>query len=170
MNGTRNSLARVPLRWMIRECFKLNIGIIFDAHMLEHEIGLDIDSVSQAPEALSSANLHLANPSGAELQGFSFSHIPVAIISALGYPFRWGWKKLPDLHIRSTPQTVISLDRPRPIFTSNGEAREELVDALSPIYDQLKEHTYWKVMEWIPCKLPFPPDLSASVATSSYGI
>ena len=52
-NGTRNSLARIPLRWMVRECFKVDTGIIFDGHMLKHEIGLDVDSISQAPNPLS---------------------------------------------------------------------------------------------------------------------
>ncbi|KAF7347954.1 hypothetical protein MSAN_01747500 [Mycena sanguinolenta] len=36
----RHSLARIPLRWMIRECFKANTGIIFDAQQLQ-ELGLD---------------------------------------------------------------------------------------------------------------------------------
>ena len=40
-NGTRNSLARIPLRWMIRECFKCDTGIIFDAAQLQ-QAGLRI--------------------------------------------------------------------------------------------------------------------------------
>jgi hypothetical protein len=31
LNGTRHSLARIPLRWMIREIFKADVGIIFGA-------------------------------------------------------------------------------------------------------------------------------------------
>ncbi|KAL5495495.1 hypothetical protein ACEPAI_958 [Sanghuangporus weigelae] len=44
-NGTRNSLARIPLRWMIRECFRTKTGIIFDKDMLKKDIGLDTDTI-----------------------------------------------------------------------------------------------------------------------------
>ena len=150
VNGQRHSLARIPLRWMIRECFKINSGIIFDAHMLEHEVGLDINSIFKAPDALSPATLHLAGPDGAELKGFSFRDIPIGIIKAVGAPFRWIWGKLSHLRVKSSPRVVFTLEQAR--FVSEGEANEELEDALSPIYDQLKKHTYWKIMEWIPCE------------------
>ncbi|KIN97166.1 hypothetical protein M404DRAFT_161121, partial [Pisolithus tinctorius Marx 270] len=39
-NGTRHSLARIPLRWMIREIFKTNVGILFHRSMLRH-VGMD---------------------------------------------------------------------------------------------------------------------------------
>ena len=152
---------------MIRECFKVNVGIIFDAHMLKHEVGLDINSIFEAPKPLSPATLRLAGPDGAELKGFSFRNVPVAIISALGSPFRWIWGKLSHLRRQSSPKVVFTLEQER--FIYEGEAQEELNDALSPVYDQLKKHTYWKVMEWIPCELPSRPNPSASAAMSSCG-
>ena len=160
-NGEPRSLARIPLRWMIRECFKTGTGIIFDAHMLKHEVGLDIDSIHRAPKPLSLGNLYLARPDGAELKGFSLTHIPVAIISSLGSPFHWVRGKLSNFRKHDTPE------RKRPI--SEGEPHEELLDALSPIYDQLERYTLWKVIEWIPCKLPPLPNPSTSTAMSSYG-
>ncbi|KAF8581738.1 hypothetical protein K439DRAFT_200070 [Ramaria rubella] len=39
-NGTQHSLARIPLRWMIRECFKTATGIMFDSEQMR-AIGLD---------------------------------------------------------------------------------------------------------------------------------
>ncbi|KAL0566971.1 hypothetical protein V5O48_015019, partial [Marasmius crinis-equi] len=39
-NKTRNSLARIPLRWMIRQCFLLNTGILFHREMLRY-VGMD---------------------------------------------------------------------------------------------------------------------------------
>ena len=39
-NNTRNSLARIPLRWMIRECFKTEVGILFNREMFK-QIGMD---------------------------------------------------------------------------------------------------------------------------------
>jgi hypothetical protein len=126
---------------MIRECFKVNAGIIFDAHMLKHEVGLDIDSISAAPKPLS--------PS-----------VPGAIISALCSPFRWIWGELPRRHSHRSPIE-------QKMFVSEGEAQEEFDDAVCPVYDELDKHTYWKVVEWIPCKLPL--HLSSSAAMSSYG-
>ncbi|KAF9644019.1 hypothetical protein BDM02DRAFT_3122619 [Thelephora ganbajun] len=139
-NGERHSLARIPLRWMIRECFKVNTGIIFDTHMLKHEVGLDIDSILEAPQPLPSATLHLARhkPEGSFLRD-----IQVATTPALGSPVRRIWDML--------SRAVFSQDtRPLEEFASKGESQEELHDALSPIYDQLKEHTGWKVVDWIP--------------------
>ncbi|KAH7913511.1 hypothetical protein BJ138DRAFT_1002147 [Hygrophoropsis aurantiaca] len=43
-NGTRHSLARIPLRWMIRQCFMANTGILFYHDMFER-IGMDPDSL-----------------------------------------------------------------------------------------------------------------------------
>jgi hypothetical protein len=35
VNETRHALARIPLRWMIRQCFLLNTGILFHASSLK---------------------------------------------------------------------------------------------------------------------------------------
>ncbi|KAH9957552.1 hypothetical protein BGW80DRAFT_194412 [Lactifluus volemus] len=43
-DGTPNSLARIPLRWMIRQCFDTNTGIQFHAGSFK-EVGLDIDTL-----------------------------------------------------------------------------------------------------------------------------
>ncbi|KAI0756454.1 hypothetical protein C8Q80DRAFT_1128679 [Daedaleopsis nitida] len=40
LDTEKHSLARIPLRWMIRECFRTNTGIRFHAELLK-EIGLD---------------------------------------------------------------------------------------------------------------------------------
>ena len=43
-NDTPHSLARIPLRWMIRECFLARTGIQFEADRLR-ELGLDPDTL-----------------------------------------------------------------------------------------------------------------------------
>lgn len=43
-NEVRNNLARISLRWMVRECFKLNTGILFDRKMFKF-IGMDPDTL-----------------------------------------------------------------------------------------------------------------------------
>ena len=106
-NGTRHSLARITLRWMIRECSIEHTGIIFDAYMV-NQVGLDIESIYVAPKPLSSANLRLLAPEAS----------------------------------------------PPPKWAFEGEDKEELTDALSPIYDQLEKHPYWQPMEWVHRKFP----------------
>lgn len=160
-NGERHSLARIPLRWMVRECLKLNIGIIFDAHMLKHEIGLDLKHISDAPSPLRADTHHLVKPGQSQIKGFTFSRIPVAIFSGLTLPFRWVGSKIGGLRRRpkDAKDDLFGSDLPR--FEYEGEPHEELMDALSPVYDQLDAHFYWKVMEWIPCELPPSLDLHA---------
>ncbi|KIP04112.1 hypothetical protein PHLGIDRAFT_110018 [Phlebiopsis gigantea 11061_1 CR5-6] len=53
-NDTRHNLARIPLRWMIRQCFLANTGIRFHTQLL-HNAGLDPASlypISPPPRAL----------------------------------------------------------------------------------------------------------------------
>ena len=38
------------------------------------------------------------------------------------------------------------------IKTSGREAHEEAKDAISPIFDEMKVHPLWKVLEFIPCE------------------
>ncbi|KAF8881859.1 hypothetical protein BD779DRAFT_1544475 [Infundibulicybe gibba] len=55
-NDTTNNLARIPLRWMLRECFKTKSGIMFDVEGLR-KLGLNPDAlypdVLPRPPALS---------------------------------------------------------------------------------------------------------------------
>ena len=80
-NGTPHSLARIPLWWMIRECFKAKTGIIFEVCMLKHEVGLDIDGdislTFAAPKLPSPGDDPLRRPDGTEPKDFSLSHLPV---------------------------------------------------------------------------------------------
>ncbi|KAG6810879.1 hypothetical protein H0H92_009971 [Tricholoma furcatifolium] len=61
-NGTPYSLARIPLRWMIRECFKADTGIMFISEALK-TAGLDPVSlypyVQKRPPPLSSKDVHI---------------------------------------------------------------------------------------------------------------
>ncbi|KAL4266753.1 T6SS Phospholipase effector Tle1-like catalytic domain-containing protein [Pleurotus pulmonarius] len=43
-NETRNALARIPLRWMIRQCFLVDTGIMFHRASFK-KIGMDPDSI-----------------------------------------------------------------------------------------------------------------------------
>jgi hypothetical protein len=116
---------------MIRECFIKQTGIIFDEHMV-NQVGLDINSIDKAPEALSSAGRRLSVPEGP------------SSASAITYPVRWAWNKVP--RILAPP--------PPPKWVFKGEAQEELDDALSPIHDEPEKHADWRLVEWYYCKFP----------------
>jgi len=153
-NDVHHSLARIPLRWMIRECFKLKSGIIFDGCMLKHEVGFDVDSpdsLVKAPSPLAPESHHLDWPGDTGLKGFTLSRVPLAILSGIATPFAWVGKKLSKLRYHKPPETRYKFTTAVSKFQYEGsEAREELKDALSPIFDQLDMHWYWKVMEWLP--------------------
>ena len=163
-NGEPNSLARIPLRWMIGESFKANTGIIFDACMLRREAGLDmIEEMGEGggvdndkdirptwspPNPLSPSDDHsaLAMPKKGRFERVSFwSLILAAVIWGFFSPFRWAGY---NLRGRYTPLTPRSEQK----HLSEGEAEEEQKDALSPIYDQVKINPWWEILEFIPCK------------------
>lgn len=86
-----NSLARIPLQWMIRECFKVGTSIIFDMCMLMHvagldmeqEMGRDIGPTLSPPDPLLAKNLALAKPEAGEHKGYSSRSIPATVIPGL---------------------------------------------------------------------------------------
>jgi uncharacterized protein (DUF2235 family) len=136
-NGTRNSLARIPLRWMIRECFKTNSGILFHRSMF-NKIGLDPDSL--------------------------YPHVrerPPPIYQSPLPPLEPG---TPDSLRRQTiPHPPIIKDDPTVIVYSDGgkfvnEEEEDLADALCPMYDQLQIAPHWWILEVIPQILRYQKD------------
>jgi len=134
-NDEPYSLVRIPLRWMIRECFKTGTGIIFDARMLRDDVGLDITKGIGA----------LRKPSGGELEGFSPSHISAAVMSELSSPSRWARGKLSSLRLHNSKKPKNISQQPK-----SKECDEDLNDAtLSPIVDQIKMRPAWNIVEWI---------------------
>ena len=134
-NKTRHSLARIPLRWMIRECFKTNSGILFNSQSL-HSIGLDpstlYPTVTPRPSALPiGPNDRIQNP----------PVIPIPIdIRAL-------YKKQEKDHDL--------LKRLKCDGKVGTEEEEERHDALSPKYDQLSIKKFWWILEIIPLRYVF---------------
>ncbi|KAF4571711.1 hypothetical protein EYR40_008228 [Pleurotus pulmonarius] len=124
-NDTQHSLARIPLRWMIRECFKTHTGIMFDCAGLQ-VLGLD-------PGAL--------------------------------YP-----EVLPRPPMPSPSTTLRIQDIPKPSRGPRDDARlpnfadvdysalykseedHDMLDLVSPIYDQLSLAPYWWLLEILPMK------------------
>ncbi|KAF7351811.1 hypothetical protein MVEN_01142200 [Mycena venus] len=101
-NEMPHSLARIPLRWMIRECFEAKTGMMFDVQRLQ-----ELDDLK------------------------------IVII-----PPRKGW--LRRAFSRKCQESPVSTEK----FPPGME--EDLMDALSPIYDPLTLNPFWWILEIIP--------------------
>ncbi|THU90421.1 hypothetical protein K435DRAFT_841466 [Dendrothele bispora CBS 962.96] len=210
-NFTRHSLARISLRWMVRECFKTKTGIMFDSNRLR-KIGLDPSSLypmvlprpapiavdkdtrirtippedpSKAPGLIK----QLASRIGDSLPNFrSKLQAPKIKVSR---PFKMekrrekmkegtiedeepesdgimgGIKKRLRRMTTSSDHMVkhiIKSPPPRPPkevmaedahFGSLTEEQEDLHDAMSPKYDQLKLSRSWWLLEYIPMQFRY---------------
>ncbi|KAJ7912889.1 hypothetical protein B0H13DRAFT_2005834 [Mycena leptocephala] len=130
-NETRHSLGRIPLRWMIRECFKADTGIMFDAQRLQ-ELGLD-------PATLYPFVLPRPPP------------LPVGAAKIESMPPTKGWlRRVFSRKCQTFPVSPELEERPLEKPAHGMEEAEDLQDALSPIYDQLKLKPCWWILEVIP--------------------
>ncbi|KAK0202279.1 hypothetical protein DFS33DRAFT_1066708 [Desarmillaria ectypa] len=138
-NSTRNSLARISLRWMIRECFKTKTGIMFDSQHLR-QLGLDPTTLypfvtpRPPPLPVESAMIRTGPP-----------RLPLMQRLMTAFRRRTLPSGMPGTEDEAHADAL--LEEYRPIGT---EEEEELRDALSPIYDQLKRSRSWWILEVIP--------------------
>ncbi|KAF8226438.1 hypothetical protein L208DRAFT_1301875 [Tricholoma matsutake] len=116
-NDVPHSLARIPLRWMVRECFKSNTGIMFTSEGLR---GIGLDPARLYPEVL-------GRPPPLPISDVHLQHVPPA--------------KTPKV---DHPQQVVKI-----------EEEHELLDMISPIYDQLRLVWGWWILELLPIKQHF---------------
>lgn len=134
-NGTPHTLARISLRWMIRECFKANSGIMFDSQRLR-EIGLD-------PCSLLPPFVHLPRPDPLPVGSASVQQMPLT--------WRWPWSsKFPPAPAPSISDVHACVHGQNGEVISGTEKQEELKDALSPLYDQLDIKWFWWIIEVLP--------------------
>lgn len=134
-NECRHMLSRIPLRWMLRQCFECNTGILFDtAWLVEH--GLDIHSLWPTYQPLTKPSL---GP-------------PPSLVEQ----YETG-KELSRRHrsaLLTSEYKAAAHERPdsqRLAFLS--EANEDYFDALSPVHDQLSQAKVWWILEVWPVAL-----------------
>ncbi|KAG8732832.1 hypothetical protein FRC11_010666 [Ceratobasidium sp. 423] len=181
-NGERYSLARISLRWMIRQCFKCDTGIMFHSNLLE-DVGLSPETlwpeVLPRPPAITSLDQIPKNKDHADpLPQF---HRP----RYSRYPTRASTTFLPSLNQlrqailpgrpdRQYSQLAGKVDPYEPYIPISwrvghelrdfgpdaweprepfiNEEVEDFKDALSPIYDQLSLNWWWWILEFIPIR------------------
>ena len=141
---------------MVRECFKTDTGIMFNTSALQ-ELGMDPSSLypyvtpRPPPLPLTPSEDRIRNPPAKE--------IPIR-----GHNYLKKKKKQtphedeeePDVHtlIKETLDGGKSKKTAQPMPVGS-EEEEELQDALSPKYDQLKIQKAWWVLELIPMSLRY---------------
>ncbi|PPQ95701.1 hypothetical protein CVT26_008382 [Gymnopilus dilepis] len=125
-NGVKPCLARIPLRWMIRECFKARSGIMFHVDGLKK---IDLDPASLYPVVLPR---------------------PPALPLDNSMPATCSIQSMPKkAAVEVTEQEVGAFF---PVELSQTEEEADRKDALAPIYDQLKLNKFWWILELIPMK------------------
>lgn len=130
-NGTRHNLARIPLRWMIRQCFILKTGILFHKDMFKN-VGLDPDTLY--PYVKRRSPVVHSTP------------------GSLAYNF----------FAKDYKRTV----KPEEPFVN--EEEEDMLDALTPIYDQLKMAKSWWILEILPNKQVYQKEDDSWTQTRGY--
>lgn len=132
-NISQHNLARIPLRWMIRECFRANTGIRFHSDLLKN-IGLD-------PETLSDPSYKRPPPLFAE-PGSPLLEIEEQEQKREAAGLGAGHAQSPS------EATLVNGFGGQDRVLS--EEEEDVVDALCPIYDELKLAPAWWTLEIIP--------------------
>lgn len=140
-NDSPHTLARIPLRWMIGECFKTATGIMFHSDRLRQELGLEparlFPVVMERPKSLSVRDgagrvmkIRKMPKAGKEVGGGGSTE---ALLEHSADPYH-----------HNGGDGTIDHDHEKT------EEEEELHDALSPIYDQLSLAPRWWALEVLP--------------------
>ncbi|KAK7464832.1 hypothetical protein VKT23_006039 [Stygiomarasmius scandens] len=210
-NTTRHSLAKISLRWMIRECFKTNSGIMFDSNRLR-SVGLDPSSlhpfVTPRPSPIA---VHTDMRIRPRVPGERAPGLIKQIVSDIEDSLPTFKTKVPikrrgrmkELEVKADNDRTESMTPPRTAVQSASskilgsvrnrfrrtvdsgklpskcaanpssgdpsevsvhpgrsltEEEEDLYDAMSPKYDQLKLTPTWWILEYIPMQFSFQGD------------
>jgi len=134
-NSERHMLSRIPLRWMIRQCFECETGILFHTAALA-ECGIDIGSVwpaYQAPEK------PMVGPSPMMLERYEKSQLPTLE------------KRSAALGVENSLKSGTSMGNEEIEFLA--EHVEDHFDGLASINDQLVQARGWWILEFWPVKI-----------------
>ncbi|KAF7302364.1 Zn(2)-C6 fungal-type domain-containing protein [Mycena chlorophos] len=150
-NGTRNYLARIPMRWMIRQCFALNTGIVFHADMLRL-VGLEPDMLyphvrPRPPPVLP-------------------SHSPTTSEAPSSTRKKWSLRRSTRSSASTSSSQVSQKYKSDTVASRAGtiaertddfvnEEEEDLADAMCDINDELKLAPAWWILELIPQQLRY---------------
>lgn len=149
-NDARHMLSRIPLRWMIRQCFECDTGILFSTAALA-ETGIDVQTlwpVYKPPKR------PVVGPSPNMVEQYESGTLPP--LRRRSTPLQMDWEKMESL--RSEAKAFSGND----IFEEDEKERtglyllpeqvEDHFDAMARINDQLVLAKAWWILEFWPIK------------------
>ena len=134
-NKTPHSLARIALRWMVRECFKAKTGIMFKSSALK---GIGMDPSNLYPMVKPRPLLPPLSPTDC------IRNPPAKEIPIRAHNYFWTRMQSAPSETKAGVHTTLAT-----------EEEEDLWDVLSPKYDQLKIKKAWWVLELIPFRMMY---------------
>ncbi|KAF9259354.1 hypothetical protein L218DRAFT_874918 [Marasmius fiardii PR-910] len=152
-NERRNSLARIPLRWMIRQCFLLNTGIMFHREMLK---GVGMDPSTLYPRVKRRPQLDLRNLPTPSLP----PSLTTSGTESIRNWFHHTHECQPTASSSMTQNSSTTQNTRIGKFTQDfvNEEEEDYKDAISPAYDMLSKKWGWWILEVIPQMLKYQND------------
>ncbi|KAI4716939.1 hypothetical protein E4T48_06872 [Aureobasidium sp. EXF-10727] len=146
-NEERHKPSQIPLRWMMRQCFECNTGIIFDTHRLAEE-GLDVHMLYPIYQRL---EMPTVGPSPNTMEKYHQGELaPISrrstLLEAQDTDHRDG---LYNLNLYQDRERHKIVDHWMP------EQIEDYFDAITPFNDQLVQAKFWWILELWPIKVRF---------------
>ncbi|KAF2430023.1 hypothetical protein EJ08DRAFT_258111 [Tothia fuscella] len=131
-NDSRHMLARIPLRWMIRQCFECNTGILFSTIALAKQ-GLDVHTLYPIYRNPTKA---ISGPPPTLLEKYEKKKLaPI-------------WRRSTFLAIDTGEDPVEEVTIPESLgYVLPSEADEDWFDARAGVHDQLNEAKSWWILE-----------------------
>jgi len=147
-NEQRHKLSQIPLRWMIRQCFECDTGIIFKSHRLAEE-GIDIQTLYPTYRSLERPTQATGDALRAR---FENAKIPSILKrSSVLHPVNPA-----DLHGMYYIDTRESEKNPD-ADAWVPEHAEDYFDAVQEFRDQLEISKTWWILEFMPIKVRIQP-------------
>lgn len=148
LNDERHKLSRIPLRWMIRQCFECNTGILFGTAALA-EAGIDVQAVWPVYKT---PKKPIVGPSPMMVEQYEAGALPPLRqrSTALGVDRDKSRKNDAEV-FRIDISNEAEMRRLEPDCLP--EQVEDHFDAMAPINDQLELAKGWWILEFWPVKL-----------------
>jgi hypothetical protein len=138
-NDVRHRLSHIPLRWMLRQCFECNTGILFDTGGLIEQ-GLDIHALYPVYQPPTKPK---CGPPPALVEKYEKHRVP---------PLRWRRALFSIGNEAANRIFDKDIDENRHLALLS-ESTEDHFDAMAPVNDQLALAKGWWVLEFWPVKM-----------------
>ncbi|KAF4548372.1 Hypothetical protein D9617_28g064780 [Elsinoe fawcettii] len=144
-NERRHKLAQIPLRWMLRQCFECDTGIIFKIHCLAEQ-GIDVHTLWPTYTPL---GIPHTSPSACLLERHKNGDIPPICRRSTVL------RAVDEEDPHSLHEVALWKDERQKEMKDDWipEHTEDYFDSISDIHDQLVDTKAWWILEFWPTKM-----------------